>query len=54
LLLAVALAGVGYILTRTLKGSAATAGTSRTSAKGKGAAARPAKPGKGKARRASR
>ncbi len=52
LLLAVALAGVGYILARTLKGSAAPAGTSATSAKGK-APAKAAKAGKGKAKRVS-
>jgi len=53
LLLVVALAGVGYILTRTLKGSAAPAGTSATAARSKAPPAKAARSGKGKTKRAS-
>jgi uncharacterized protein DUF4189 len=53
LLLAVAIAGVGYILARTLKGGAAPAGAAATSAKSKVPPAKPAKSGKGKGKRAS-
>jgi hypothetical protein len=61
LLLGVALAGVGYIVSRTLKGRAApglpsaTPSKGRTApSKGKASAAGTAGPGKGKSRRASR
>ncbi len=51
LLLGVALAGVGYILSRALKAKSAPAGTVASASKGKAPAAKPAK---GKAKRVSR
>jgi hypothetical protein len=55
LLLVVALAGVGYIFTRTVKGRAPSTGASATSGKGKTAAGKAAaRPGKGKTKRAGR